>query len=374
MSNDIKPIEKIRDDLNNLATVIENLAYAEPPKLELRNRELSGDHIHGGKITKFASTGIKDESSRLVVRVNDDGILTDFIDVDTLVGNTKVEGNLHVGGEITATKLHVQELSADIRQERTTPLEFVADEVNSIYGKGLQWKGKEHTRQFVYRANPDRIFTTETIDLGKDQCLSIDNIPVITANELGSSVTKSNLQQVGSLRNLTVLGDVKIDEFVYWNAGTMRLGIGTDQPNAMLSLASLDAEFIIEPEGDSVKIGTWTNSDVSIVTDDTQRILVSKTGHIHIGIKGTHDAKVTVHGKLGVGVNTIEADVDASIAGPIRVQNKKFEVRDQVPTSGSYKLGDIVWNESPKPTGYIGWVCIKDGTPGIWKPFGQIGA
>jgi len=374
MSNDIKPIQKIREDLNNLATVIENIAYAEAPKVEIRNRELSGDHLHGGKITKFSSTGIKDESSRLVVRINDDGILTDFIDVDTLVGDTKVEGNLHVAGEITATKLHVNEITADVRNERSTPLEFVADETNSIYGKGLQWKGKEHTRQFVYRANPDRIFTTESIDLGKEQYLSIDNIPVITANELGSTVTKSNLQQVGSLRNLTVLGDVKIDEFVYWNAGTMRLGIGTDQPNGMMSLASLDAEFVIEPEGDSVKIGTWTNSDISIVTDDTQRIQIQKDGHIHIGIKGTQDAKLTVHGKLGIGVNNVESDVTASIAGPIRVQNKKFEVGASQPTTGSYRIGDVIWNESPKPTGYIGWVCIKDGTPGMWKPFGQIGS
>lgn len=374
MSNDNQQVQKIRDDLNNLATVIENLAYAEPAQPEIKFRSLSGDHIHGGKITKFQSAGIKDDSSRLVVLVNDDGILTDFIDVETLVGDVKVEGNLHVGGEITATKLHVNELSADIRHERTTPLEFVADEVNSIYGKGLQWKGLEHTRQLIYRANPDRIFSSESLDLGRDQHYSIDNIPVLTQDELGTTITKSNLQQVGSLRNLTVLGDVKIDEFVYWNAGTMRLGIGTDQPNGMLSLASLDAEFVIEPEGDSVKLGTWTNSDVSVITDDTQRILISKNGHIHLGTKGSTDAKVTIHGKLGVGVNNVEADVDLSIAGPIRVQNKKFEVGSGEPKTGSYKVGDIIWNESPKPTGYVGWICIKDGTPGIWKPFGQIGA
>ena len=55
MSNDKQQVQKIRDDLNNLATVIENLAYAEPPKAEIPTRGLSGDHIIGGKIVKFSS-------------------------------------------------------------------------------------------------------------------------------------------------------------------------------------------------------------------------------------------------------------------------------------------------------------------------------
>ena len=42
------------------------------------------------------------------------------------------------------------------------------------------------------------------------------------------------------------------------------------------------------------------------------------------------------------------------------------------PTAGSYALGDIVWNSNPQPTGYVGWVCIRAGTPGLWKSFGQI--
>jgi hypothetical protein len=56
------------------------------------------------------------------------------------------------------------------------------------------------------------------------------------------------------------------------------------------------------------------------------------------------------------------------------MQGKKFEVGTSTPTSGSYALGDVVWNSSPKPTGYVGWICIREGTPGEWKPFGQISA
>ena len=32
----------------------------------------------------------------------------------------------------------------------------------------------------------------------------------------------------------------------------------------------------------------------------------------------------------------------------------------------------IVWNDDPKPTSYVGWVCVREGTPGEWKAFGQI--
>lgn len=42
------------------------------------------------------------------------------------------------------------------------------------------------------------------------------------------------------------------------------------------------------------------------------------------------------------------------------------------PTTGTYILGDIVYNSNPVAGGYIGWVCVTAGTPGTWKSFGQI--
>jgi hypothetical protein len=31
-----------------------------------------------------------------------------------------------------------------------------------------------------------------------------------------------------------------------------------------------------------------------------------------------------------------------------------------------------VWNNNPQPTGYVGWVCTREGTPGDWSGFGLI--
>ena len=56
----------------------------------------------------------------------------------------------------------------------------------------------------------------------------------------------------------------------------------------------------------------------------------------------------------------------------MKFENKKFEVGVQEPDSGVYVKGDIVWNQEPRPTGHVGWICIKNGTPGDGKPFGVI--
>jgi hypothetical protein len=42
------------------------------------------------------------------------------------------------------------------------------------------------------------------------------------------------------------------------------------------------------------------------------------------------------------------------------------------PVSGSYSVGDVVWNSAPSPGGNVGWVCITAGAPGTWKAFGTI--
>lgn len=42
------------------------------------------------------------------------------------------------------------------------------------------------------------------------------------------------------------------------------------------------------------------------------------------------------------------------------------------PTTGTWAVGEIVYNNAPATAGYIGWVCTVAGTPGTWKPFGVI--
>ena len=44
------------------------------------------------------------------------------------------------------------------------------------------------------------------------------------------------------------------------------------------------------------------------------------------------------------------------------------------PTTGTWAVGDLIYNTVPTAGGTIGWVCTAAGTPGTWKTFGAIAA
>ncbi len=48
--------------------------------------------------------------------------------------------------------------------------------------------------------------------------------------------------------------------------------------------------------------------------------------------------------------------------------------RSAAPVSGTWAVGDIIYNTAPAAEGYVGWVCTGAGTPGTWKTFGVISA
>lgn len=358
----------LRQGIDALYKAVESIATREAPLPKIPLRSLSGDHLNGGKIVHFESVGIKDDATKTVLLVNDKGVHADRLNVKTLLGDTQVGGSLFVNGEVTAKKLHVDELTADVRVERSTPIEFHPEADKGIYGKGLIWKDPTKAKQLVYRANPDRLWTTESIDLDKECFYAIDNVPVLRATELGSTVRTSSLVKVGTLQNLSTSGNLTVDEYMFYESSTQRLGLGTDAPNGALSIASLGGELILDVDANT-RIGNWTTTDLELITDNTARITIGATGNITIGAV---DTRTTVQGKLGVNVKN--PDCDIVTAGPVKFQGKRQEVAEAIPTSGAYKKGDIVWNANPKPTGYVGWICVRDGTPGEWKPFGQIAA
>lgn len=258
----------------------------------------------------------------------------------------------------------------DVRLSRTKSLEFIANENETAEGLGVFWKDRSGTKNISLRE--EGLFASENLDLQHGKYFAIGKIPVLREQELGASVRKSSLTEVGTLKNLNTQGNLTIDGFIYYNADNSRLGIGTEEANASVSVVSLDSEFIIDVEGSKTRIGNWTTDDLEIITDDTTRIAVSSTGKITIGTN--NETQVVVNGHLGIGINNPPADTSITTAQGIRFAGTKFETGNKAPDAGAYSKGDIVWNADPKPTGYVGWICTRDGTPGIWKPFGQISA
>jgi hypothetical protein len=258
----------------------------------------------------------------------------------------------------------------DMRMQALASVEFQAD-ANGVYGKGLQWKGQGPTKQLIYRSNPDRIWTDESIDLGQDAAYMIGNTAVLRQTELGSAVRNSSLVTVGTLQNLRTNGNLSIDGYVFYNTDSESFAIGTEAPNGKFAIATLDAEFVIDTLPGAVKLGTWTADDLQLTTDDTARLVINSSGDVKIG-SSTSPSTVTVHGKLGVGVKNMDADVSIASRGPIMIEGKKISNGDIIPETGTFKQGDIVYNNNAIATGYVGWVCVRGGTPGEWKAFGQI--
>lgn len=341
----------------------------------LPKRSLSGDHIHGGKITKFASAGILDESSSTQLKITDQGV-----DVINLIVS-KINSDLTIRGELSAKKidadivkaavLEVDEIRAEIKYQKETSIIFDGD---NIYGKGILWTGIGPTKQLIFNANPDRIMSSEHVDLAPEKHFSIGGIKVIDDKEIGPSVSKSSLREVGRLKGLIVDGSVTINDYLFYNASADRLGIGTDEPKAALTVAEDSIDVMLGTK-DSVKgmVGTYASHSFDIVTDNTSRISVSANGNVLLGNNKNPPIQVSVHGKLAIKVNTPDPDVDLHVNGAIKYNGRLQKYDSSEPTSGSYNPGDIVWNNNPKINSFVGWICVQPGSPGVWAPFGKIG-
>ena len=350
-------IDNIRQGLARLATTVETIANAKAAELPPATvNSISGNAIHGGKITLLRSTGVKDNATRTSLLVEDDLITVGNVDTDNLIGDIDVSGNLNIQGKLTAGNLHVEELSST--QKVTQNIDFIA-QGGSLEMMGMQWRKEgEATKQIVWRG--DRFYVSNTIDLHRNAVIEIDNIPVLSADKLGVTIKHSELEHVGTLNNLRTSGDLNIDDFVTWDSGTMRFGIGVEAANAQFSVASNEAEFVVDPEFDHVRVGAYTTSKMSLLTDNKERIVIKEQGGVE------------VKGALGIKVQYPGDDVDLQVAGAIRFQDKKMAVANEIPSSGNHNQGDMIYNNNPQAGGYLGWVCIEGGTPGKWKRFGKI--
>jgi hypothetical protein len=333
-------------------------------------RSLTGDHINGGKIQNFSSAGITDKATAEQLTLTDNGVAI-----------KKFSEGFTVNGNIQAEDARVKVLKADVIQADTivgkieyandVPIVFSGDQLD---GKGLLWAGQGHTKQFIFAAKPDRFFVSENIDFARGKSITVNNIKLIDETELGPTVTKSNLREVGHLNGLIVNGSVSIDQYIIYNSETNRLGLGTEEPNAALSIVEHGVEIVVGSK-DSVKgfIGTFASHTLELGTDNTARVIISSSGNIALGNAKLAPVQVSVHGKLSVRVNTPDPEVDLHVNGPIKFNNRLQKYDKTYPTSGSFNEGDIVWNIAPRMNTYVGWVCIQTGSPGLWAPFGKIG-
>jgi len=242
-----------------------------------------------------------------------------------------------------------------------------------IDGKGIIWSGQGNNKQFLFAANPDKFFVSETVDLAKGKSFSINNIKVLDEKELGPTVTKSNLREVGRLKGLVVDGGLSVNQYLIYDPNTDRLGIGTDQPNATLSIVDQNIELVLGAAEPNVgSIGTYNSASLQLVTDNTARITIEAGGNIVLGNPSAGDTNVVVLGRLGVNVSRPDPRSALHVNGALKFNDKLHLSGREAPASGAYNEGDIVWNTDPQPGKFVGWVCTRAGNPGLWSGFGRI--
>ena len=364
-----------RNNLDQALSALGDALKSQEPALnalqliaQFPERSLTGNHINGGKILDFESAGIKDSASNTKITIENDKVSIDVLAARHIPNNLQVSGDVNVTGTITVDTLQVTNLLADLDIDQNKAIKYTG----TIDGKGFLWQGSDYTKQLVYQT--DTIFSSESINLGRNKNFQINDVKVLDAEELGASVTRSNLRQVGALQGLVVDGSLTVNNFLVFDGNSDRLGIGTDEPNAALSVAEDGIELILgTADASRAVIGTFASHELDIVTDNEARIKIGADGNILLGNKNSSPVQVSVHGKLAVKVNMPDPDVDLHVNGAIKYKGKLQTYDVLAPAAGEFNKGDIVWNSEPSVGAYVGWICTKAGNPGTWEPFGKIG-
>lgn len=283
------------------------------------------------------------------ITIGSDGAIV-FGNSKTKNANVKIFGTLEVENLVTDSKL-----------EKSTPLIFKETEGNSIYGKGLVFQGAGigNVKQFTLLSNPDRLHSTENLSLAESKVFLINNQVVLTENSLGETVRHSNLNTVGLLESLSVKGSVDVEGPVNITKGKLTVSDSIRSFNLGLDI-------------NSVTLNTTTNH-FNVEINGESEFSILNNGGITIGNRNDQNRSVSVHGRLAVNISNPDPTAAFSVNGTMIINGKKQSNADSIPTSGTWSKGDIVWNTDPKETDYIGWVCVREGTPGEWKAFGYIG-
>ena len=259
-----------------------------------------------------------------------------------------VSGDVINGGTITNFT------STGIKDESNETQIIVKDDHVEV-AKDLHIKGtvKVENLQYVQASVPK---------LNVQEALMVNHNEVLWKDSLGKSVTKSSLQQLGILKNLQVRNTFYV--------GDGRVGVNTTAPSADFSINSGGYEIITTMQESNAYVGTHTHVAFAIGTDFTPRLTCRANGDVVVGSESGKSIKLNVYGQVGIGVKYPQESLE--VDGNIKFAERTFAAGEKEPTDGRWDTGSIVWNEKPALNKHVGWVCLKGGKPGNWRPFGLI--
>jgi hypothetical protein len=303
---------------NKLANMLDSRNF--PPQsipqtaIDFNGLILTGDHIKGGIIERFGSTGIEDLSTGVQMTLMDHA--TAF-EGPVWAPEVKVKGNVTVAGKLTI---------GEIDSTTTAFAQFVE-------AASVAVKGKLDTELFA--SYSDIIFDkirTEGIELDR---ITQGGKEIVKGNQLGYHIVDTNIQRVGMIRDLQTQGEAYLSSTLYTTKG--RVGVNTMDPSAVLSVWDEEVE---------INVGKRSQDTASISTPRYQTLI--------LGANGNNNLTLNPDGSVEVDTLTIGTVIMTSAT--------------TIPNYSGI-TGQIVWNQAPAPGGAIGWVCVGGH---LWAKFGII--
>lgn len=276
---------------------------------------IKGDQIAAGVIRNFESTGIQDKASETQVTIMDNATVYENKLVAKelhIAGDTTFDGDVNITGAINGnSKLY------------TEILEISRDAIRGEMQEGMLTG---------FRDDVLKKLNTEGINA---DIIKYQNQRLIRDGALAPTVLTSNLQKVGALKELQVIGETLLDETLY--VSVKRVGINTMDPETALDIWDQEVEITAGK----------LEKDIGYISTPKNQTLV-------IGANKNYNLAINTDGSVTVSM--------------LKIGESKHTSSNIMPTNDNPK-GTIVWNTNPAIGSPIGWVSLGGAR---WAQFGTI--
>jgi hypothetical protein len=283
--------------------------------INFENYTISGDLIQGGIVTQFSSSGIDDRASQVALTILDEATVVEnnLLTRDlTVEGTVTVNGNLIINGSVPEDSKFYTDL---VNNSTTTTLSRLDNTLFNNYSTTIFNKIRE-----------------DGLDLNK---ITINGREVINDNSLSNSITESNLQKLGQLRELQVSGESLLAQTLYVSG--KRVGVNTIEPSGALSVWDDEVEIVlVKRKKDTGSFGTPRNQSLILTSNNKDNIVLDPDGSARID--------------------------------DLRMGDMRFSTSNEPPRHVSER-GHVVFNNNPNPGGPMGWICLGSAN---WANFGII--
>ena len=283
--------------------------------IKLADLVISGNNVKGGLIENFSSTGIDDRATGVAMTILDHATVVEnnlFTQDLTVEGTATINGNLNVTGTVNEDSTFFQDL---VSRTTTSALSNMDRGLFDNYSALIFEKIK-----------------TDGLNLSK---IKLNDTEVISDNKLGSTIINSNLQSLGLLKELQVVGESIFAETLY--VTPKRVGINTIEPSGALAIWDQEVEIVaVKKSADTGSFGTPRQQRLVLTANNKENII-------------------------------LETDGSATI-NELRMGSMKFSTAAQPPNYVGER-GHVVWNTNPNPGGPMGWICLGASN---WANFGII--